>query len=241
MNIGIVPARLHSKRLPKKILANIHGKPLIAHTMEKVLMANKLDRVLLAIDSEETKRALKTFDFEIIMTSDQHISGTDRIAEVARKIEGARTIINIQGDEPLIDPGIIDNLVDLFDDENVEIASIVSNTLQVGDLLNPNIVKALIDENKNAIEFKRNVSDLEIAGLYKHIGIYGYRPKTLLKFTRLKPSKREVSEKLEQLRALDNNIAIKMLISSCNSLAVDTKTDLIRVEKLIGKNSEKTN
>ena len=139
MNIGIVPARLHSKRLPKKILANIHGKPLIAHTMEKVLMANKLDRVLLAIDSEETKRALKTFDFETIMTSDQHISGTDRIAEVARKIEGARTIINIQGDEPLIDPGIIDNLVDLFDDENVEIASIVSNTLKVADLLNPNI------------------------------------------------------------------------------------------------------
>ena len=119
MNIGIVPARLHSKRLPKKILANIHGKPLIAHTMEKVLMANKLDRVLLAIDSEETKRALKTFDFETIMTSDQHISGTDRIAEVAKKIEGARTIINIQGDEPLIDPAIIDNLVDLFNDENV--------------------------------------------------------------------------------------------------------------------------
>ena len=238
MNIGIVPARLHSKRLPKKILANIHGKPLIAHTMERALMANKLDRVILAIDSEETKDALRAFDFEIIMTSDQHISGTDRIAEVAEKIDGVRTIINIQGDEPLFDPNIIDNLIDLFDDKNVEIASIVSNNLESKDLINPNVVKALIDQNRNAIEFKRSVSDLGIAGLYKHIGIYGYRPKALSKFTSLEPSRREVSEKLEQLRALDNNIAIKMLISSCDSVAVDTKTDLIKVQRLMGKLAE---
>jgi len=235
MNIGIIPARLHSKRLPKKILANIHGKPMVAHTMEKALKANKLDRVILAIDSEETKEALKAFDFEIIMTSDHHNSGTDRIAEVAERIDGVDIIINIQGDEPLLDPTIIDNLVELFDDGKVDIASIVSNNFTVSDLLNPHVVKAVIDEHRNAVEFKRNVSDLEIAGLYKHIGIYGYRPEALSKFTRLKPSKREISQRLEQLRALDNNIPIKMLISSCDSIAVDTKNDLIKVEQIIGR------
>mgnify|MGYP001243724652 CR=1 FL=1 len=233
MNIGIIPARLHSKRLQKKILANIHGKPMIVHTMEKVLMAKKLDRVILAIDAEETKEALKSFDFEVVMTSDQHISGTDRIAEVVESLDDVSTIINIQGDEPLLDPNIIDSLVDLFHDEDVGMASVMTNDLTVSDLLNPNIVKALIDEKKNAIEFKRNVSDLEIAGLYRHIGIYGYRPETLYQFTRLKPSKREIDEKLEQLRALDNNITIKMLISSYNSLSIDTEDDLIKIQHMV--------
>jgi len=154
MNIGLIPARLNSRRLPKKILANLCGKPLIAHTMERALMAEKLDKVILAIDSEETKEALKKFNFDIVMTSDQHHSGTDRIAEVVREIKDADVIINIQGDEPLISPQVIDDLVDLFNsDDSVDIATVVSRDLTVADLLNPNVVKTFIDEKKKRNRF----------------------------------------------------------------------------------------
>jgi len=239
MNIGLIPARLNSRRLPKKILANLCGKPLIAHTMERALMAEKLDKVILAIDSEETKEALKKFNFDIVMTSDQHHSGTDRIAEVVREIKDADVIINIQGDEPLISPQVIDDLVDLFNsDDSVDIATVVSRDLTVADLLNPNVVKTFIDEKKNAIDFKRCVLDLEIGGAFRHIGMYGYRKEALLKFTMLEQSKREIEESLEQLRILDNDIDIKVLIASCNNSSVDTFDDLVEVEKIIREMAE---
>ncbi|GIR30086.1 MAG: hypothetical protein CM15mP44_3690 [Candidatus Neomarinimicrobiota bacterium] len=111
MNIGIIPARLNSKRFPKKILTPLNGKPMVVNTVERSLMAKNLDRVILAIDSEETKKALKGFDFEIVMTSKDHNSGTDRVAEVIENIKEAKVVINIQGDEPMIDPKIIDALV----------------------------------------------------------------------------------------------------------------------------------
>ena len=152
MNIGIIPARLASKRFPKKILADLNGKPLVAHTIERAQKAKKLDRVLLAIDSEETKSALENYDFDIIMTSQSHSSGTDRIAEVMEEIHDAEIIINIQADEPLIDPYVIDSLVDSFEDESVRMSTVVSTKLTVSDLLNPNVVKAIIDEKKNYID-----------------------------------------------------------------------------------------
>ena len=164
MNIGVIPARLGSSRFPKKILADLNGKPLVVHTVENVMKAKKLDKILLAIDSEETQSALEKYNFDIIMTSKDHVSGTDRVAEVIDRISEARIIINIQADEPLIDPKIIDSLVDSFKDNNVQMSTAVSTRLTVSDLLNPNIVKALIDQDKNAIEFKRNIFDVEIGG-----------------------------------------------------------------------------
>ena len=134
MNIGIIPARLTSNRFPKKILAILDGKPMIAHVMEKALKAEKLDKVILAIDSEETREALKDFDFEMVMTSQEHLSGTDRVAEVVQGIEEAKVIINIQGDEPLVDPNVIDGLVDTFQDPAVNMATVVSRKLMVNDL-----------------------------------------------------------------------------------------------------------
>ena len=109
MNIGVIPARLGSSRFPKKILADLNGKPLVVHTVENVMKAKKLDKILLAIDSEETQSALEKYNFDIIMTSKDHVSGTDRVAEVIDRISEARIIINIQADEPLIDPKIIDS------------------------------------------------------------------------------------------------------------------------------------
>jgi len=233
MNIGIIPARLDSKRFPRKILEPLNGKPMIAHTVERSLMAEKLDRVVLAIDSKETEQALKHFDFEIIMTAVEHQSGTDRIAEVARDIEEADLIINIQGDEPLIDPKIIDSLIQKFEKPNVDFATVISKKLNVNDLLDPNVVKAIINEKGEVIEFKRNIFDFEIGGVYRHIGLYGYRREVLLQFTMLEQSENEIIENLEQIRAIDNNIKIDAIIESCDSLSVDTKEDFEKIAKII--------
>ena len=231
MNIGIIPARLDSTRLPRKILLDLDGKPMIVHTIERVLQSKKLDRVIVGIDSEETQVALKEFDCEIVMTSQDHISGTDRVAEVVKNIPEADVIVNIQGDEPLIEPNIIDDLVTLFNNNGVNMSTIVSSKLTVSDLLNPNVVKAIVDENQNVIEFKRNIFDLEIGGVYRHIGIYGFRRDTLFHFTNLTPSVREIDTSLEQLRALDNGIHIRAAVTSYESFSVDTKADLDKVSQ----------
>ena len=234
MKIGVVPARLASKRLPKKILADLDGKPMVVHTMERVLKAQRLDKVILAIDSEETLDALKDFDFDMVMTSKDHYSGTDRVAEVVKKIEDAEVIINIQGDEPLIDANIIDALVDLFEDKDVKMGTAISTKLTVDDLLDPNVVKAIIDQDKNVIDFKRNIFDLEIGGLYRHIGIYGFRRNTVFQFSMLEQSPRELEKKLEQMRALDNGLPIRAAITGFESFAVDTQSDLNKVAEIMG-------
>ncbi|MDP6170005.1 MAG: 3-deoxy-manno-octulosonate cytidylyltransferase [Candidatus Marinimicrobia bacterium] len=233
MNIGVVPARLASTRLPRKILADLNGKPMIAHVMERSMQAKNLEKVILAIDSEETLDALGQFDFEMVMTSPDHISGTDRIAEVVKEIPEAEIIINIQGDEPLIEPDVIDSLVDSFEDDEVNISTVVSSKLTVSDLLNPNVVKAIVDENKDAIEFKRNIFDLEIGGVYRHIGLYGFRRDSLFHFTSLGPSVRETDSKLEQLRALDHGISIRAAVTRYDSFSVDTQSDLDKVTRIM--------
>ena len=167
------------------------------------------------------------------MTSKDHLSGTDRVAEVIDRISEAKIIINIQADEPLIDPKIIDSLVDSFKDNNIQMSTAVSTKLTVSDLLNPNIVKALIDQEKNAIEFKRNIFDVEIGGVYRHIGIYGFTRQALLQFVNLSPSSRELHTSLEQLRALDNHIPIRAVICDYESCSVDVIEDLKKVSKIM--------
>ena len=240
MVIGVIPARLGSSRFPKKILAPLAGKPMVVHAIEQAQKSEKLDKVILAIDSEETKEALADFDFEIIMTDSNHISGTDRVAEVIKNIDDVEIVINIQGDEPLTDPKIIDDLVDTFKDPNVHMSTVVSRKLTVSDLLNPNIVKAILDKNANAVEFKRNIFDLEIGGVYRHLGMYGFTRNALFQFTNLAPSKREQERRLEQMRALDNGLPIHALITNCQHWAVDTKEDLAKVERMMGYPKEET-
>ena len=240
MVVGVIPARLGSSRFPKKILAPLAGKPMVVHAIEQAQKSEKLDKVVLAIDSEETKAALADFDFEIMMTDSNHISGTDRVAEVIKNIDDVEIVINIQGDEPLTDPKIIDALVDTFKDPNVQMSTVVSRKLTVSDLLNPNIVKAILDENANAVEFKRNIFDLEIGGVYRHLGMYGFTRNALFQFTNLAPSKREQERRLEQMRALDNGLPIHALITNCQHWAVDTKEDLAKVERMMGYPKEET-
>ena len=239
MNIGIIPARLNSKRFPKKILTPLNGKPMVVNTVERSLMAKNLDRVILAIDSEETKKALIDFDFDIVMTSKDHTSGTDRIAEVVQDIEEANIIINIQGDEPMIDPKIIDSLINKLESPFVEFATIISKNLSASDILNPNVVKAFINEREEIIEFKRNIFDFQIGGAYRHIGLYGYTRDTLMKFTNLPPSEDELSEKLEQLRAINNGIKIHAVIEDYDSISIDTKQDLEILVGLLNAESER--
>lgn len=233
MNIGVVPARLDSRRLPRKILADLNGKPLIAHVMERALEAKSLDKVILAVDSEDTIKTLEQYGFDIVLTSSEHVSGTDRIAEVIEEIPDAEIIINIQGDEPLIEADVIDSLVDSFEDSAVDISTIVSTRLTVSDLLNPNVVKAIVNEHQDAIEFKRNIFDLEIGGVYRHVGIYGFRRESLISFTELEPSARELKSRLEQLRALDNGMSIRATVTNYDSHSVDTQSDLDKVARIM--------
>ena len=234
MVIGVIPARLNSTRFPKKILAKLGGKPMVAYVAEQAAKAEKLDKVIIAIDSKETEQALLEYDFKLVMTSKKHTSGTDRIAEVAKGEPEAKIVINIQGDEPLLNPKLIDGLVDIFHDPGVEMATVVSRKLTVTDLLNPNVVKAILDENQNTQDFKRNVFDMEIGAVYRHIGMYGFQKDTLFEFTAQEPSEREQKMALDQLRALDHGIPIKALITDCDQMAVDTPEDLQRVAAVMG-------
>ena len=229
MNVGIIPARIGSTRFPKKILADIGGKPMIAHVAEKALAAEMLDKVIIAIDSEETEKALSSYKFDIVMTDIGHSSGTDRVAQVAKTIDDAKIIINIQGDEPLLDPQIIDDLVKLFDDPSISMATVVSRNIGIKDYLDTNIVKVFLDENQNAYDFMRDIYDMDIGGVFRHIGFYGFQKDALFEFTSLPPSYREKKYKLEQLRAIENNIRIKALITNSEQIAVDVPQDINRV------------
>ena len=229
MVIGVIPARIGSTRFPRKILADIEGKPMIAHVAERALKAEMLDKVIIAIDSEETQKALSSYKFDLVMTDIGHKSGTDRVAEVAKAIDEAEIIINIQGDEPLLNPIVIDKLIKLFDDPTVAMSTVVSRNIGVKDYLDRNIVKVFLDENQNAYSFKRDIYDSEIGGVFRHVGFYGFQRETLFEYSSLSPSKNELENSLEQFRALDNGIKIKALITNSEQLAIDVPEDLDRV------------
>jgi len=223
VNLGVIPGRLNSTRFPKKIVYPLNGKSIIQHVYDNAKESSLLNHLVIAIDSMETLSHLNK-DTETVLTSQGHESGTDRVAEVAGKFN-CDVVINIQGDEPNIDAQLIDNLIGLFDNPQVEMASVASTDLSNDDLSNPNVVKVSLDEENNAHTFERTVDNKDMQ-YFRHIGIYAYRKKTLEKFTNLEQSESEKKWKLEQLRALDNNIAIKLLISDFQHRSIDVKDDL---------------
>ena len=223
MNLGVIPGRLNSTRFPKKIIYPLNRKSVIQHVYDNAKESKLLNHLVIAIDSMETLSHLNK-NCETVLTSQGHESGTDRVAEVAEKIN-CNIIVNIQGDEPNIDASIIDNLIRLFDDTNVEMASVASTDLNEKDFDNPNVVKVSLDKENNAKTFERSSNNKD-AKYFRHIGIYAYRKKTLEKFTNLEQSENERKFKLEQLRALDNNIAIKLLITDFQHRSIDVKEDL---------------
>lgn len=237
--IGIIPARYASTRFPGKPLADMDGKPMIQRVYEQV--QGELDAVWVATDDERIEQAVRDFGGHVVMTSDRHRSGTDRCYEAYTKV-GAEydIVVNIQGDEPFIQPGQIRTLKDCFTDPTVEIATLVKPFNPEDDfetvLFNPNSPKVVLNKNREAMYFSRSVIPyvrgkqytewLSAHTYYKHIGLYAYRAETLAAITRLEPSSLERAESLEQLRWLENGYRIKAGITEQETIGIDTPEDM---------------
>ncbi len=234
--ICVIPARYASTRLPGKPLADIAGKPMIVRVYERALQAKVPSEVIAAVDDERVFEAVKAAGGNAVMTKKDHPTGTDRLAEVALKCEDADVIINIQGDEPLIDPQIIDDLAQQFiDDEDLQMAT-VKTPMNEDEKAEPGNVKVITDKNGYALYFSRSLIPYprENTGVtvYKHIGIYGYRRDFLLQYAKMEPTPLETTESLEQLRALENGYKIKVIATDKHFVGVDTKEDLQKVNEI---------
>ncbi|MES2419154.1 MAG: 3-deoxy-manno-octulosonate cytidylyltransferase [Bacteroidota bacterium] len=239
MNIlGVIPARFASTRFPGKPLADIGGKTMIRRVYEQTLLAN-LAKVVVATDDERIAAEVSRFGGEFVITASTHQSGTDRCAEVAAHFPNFEIIINIQGDEPFIDPLQIDLLTSCFEDKQVQLATLIKEIHQEEELFNPNLPKVIINQQQQAIYFSRHPIPylrntikedwLKTHQFYKHIGIYGYRAATLLAITQLEPSSLEIAESLEQLRWIENGYAIQTKLTDIETIAIDSPEDLLKI------------
>ena len=235
--IGIIPARWASVRFPGKPLHLIAGKPMLQHVWERACRAKTLDAVIVATDSMEIAEAAFAFGAEVALTSPKHPSGTDRIAEVAKHIAGAKLIVNIQGDEPMLDPKLVDRVVKAaLNRPECGITTASAPFAEAADFSNPNVVKVVTDQGGCALYFSRAGipcgRDAEPASalLRRHLGIYVFRRKTLLDFVRWKPSPLECTEKLEQLRALENGVRILVVPVKSATHGIDTPEDARKME-----------
>lgn len=236
----IIPARYASTRFPGKPLVLIQGKPLILHVAGKVSKCKGVDGVFVATDDKRIFDAVKQAGFNVYMTPVNLKSGTDRVAFVADKyLKNFDVFINVQGDEPLIDKKLVENIVDRFKkDRSVEYLTAAYKMKPSDDINNPNTVKVVFDCDMNAIYFSRYpipyLRDKNAkAAYYKHIGVYGYRRKFVLNFAKTKQTSLENAESLEQLRALENGKKIKIILSSKDLKDVNVPDDIKQVEKLL--------
>ena len=234
--VGIIPARWNSTRFPGKPLHLIAGKPLLRRVMEHCRKAKNLDSVIVATDDMRIAQAAFEWGAEVALTSPKHNSGTDRIAEVARKAKEFAYIINIQGDEPLVDPLLIDRLVEkLRSDRKIDIVTAAHPFADPADAFSPHQVKVVVDLSdralyfsRAAIPFPRNLSGIKYL---RHQGIYGFRRAALLQFVKWKPTPLERVESLEQLRALENGVKVHVLVTKHGSPGVDTPADAEALER----------
>ena len=240
----IIPARLDSSRLPKKVLLDLKGKTVIQRVYEQCLKVKNVDGVYIATDSIEIKEVCESFTDKVVITKSTHQSGTDRIGEAVSAID-CDIVINVQGDEPFIEPSLIEALVNSFSNSDILMSSAMSKINNVKDLQNTNVVKVVTDLHNNALffsrsllPFPRDVKEISIAKevlekgqFYRHIGIYGYRKDFLLKFVNMEQSYLEKVEKLEQLRALENGFKIKMIEANSSLIGIDTREDYEEVLK----------
>ena len=243
MNIlGVIPARWASTRFEGKVLAEIQGKPMIRHVWERAKKSRLLTDLIIACDDQRVYVKAKEFGAKVVLTSSHHPSGTDRVAEAVRPI-GGDIIINIQADEPLIDPATIDTLAQaMVDDESFSLATVIKRIDNLGELDDPHLVKVVIDQNHNALYFSRSVipfnrSTKDIANVryYKHLGLYAYRRNFLFIFCGLPKSYLEEIEALEQLRALEAGYKIKTIETTIDTIGVDTLEDLRRLEEFLAQ------
>lgn len=234
--LGIIPARWSSTRFPGKPLHPIAGKPLLQHVWERCQRAKHLAAVIIATDDMRIAEAAFAWGGEVALTSSRHRSGTDRVAEVARAARGYSHIINIQGDEPLTDPKLVDRLVrELRRDRTVEMITTAHPFADEADVQSPHQVKVVVDAQKNALYFSRHAIPFmrDPAANVRHLrhqGIYGYTRELLLRFVGWKPSPLEQAESLEQLRALENGVRIRVVVTGSGWPGIDTPEDAAAIE-----------
>jgi len=239
--IGIIPARFASSRFPGKPLADISGKSMIQRVYERTLLSRMLTATVVATDDDRIAEHVRSFGGQVVITSSAHQSGTDRCAEAATHFPDAEIIINIQGDEPFIQPEQIDLLVSCFQQDNVKIATLVKKITDQNELFNTNTPKVTVDKffkalyfSRNTIPFQRDIPEDEwlVTGKYfKHIGLYGFRKETLQELTLLPVSKLEKAEALEQLRWLENGYTIQTAETNYESYGIDMPEDIIHALK----------
>ncbi|HYJ06619.1 MAG TPA: 3-deoxy-manno-octulosonate cytidylyltransferase [Chthoniobacterales bacterium] len=239
--VGIIPARWGSTRFPGKALHVIAGKPLLQHVWERCRRARKLDQLIIATDDFRIAEAAFDWGAEVAMTSANHASGTDRIAEVAAKLKQFAHVINIQGDEPLIDPKLIDRLVrTLQRDRKLEMITAAHPFAYPREAESPHQVKVVLNQKGEALYFSRALipfgrDHASTSQYFRHQGIYGYTRKLLLQFVRWTTSPLERAEALEQLRALENGVKIQVVMTGSGSPGVDTPEDAEAVAASLGE------
>lgn len=243
----VIPARYASSRFPGKPLALLQGKPMIQWVYERSCRADLASGVLVATDDERIAQAVKRFGGEVVLTRADHPTGTDRLAEVAAGLE-AELVINVQGDEPLIEPSMIDQVIQpLLEDSTILMGTLCTPLSGVEEFVDPNVVKVVCDQRQMALYFSRApipyprdyFTNLEAnwaqCQAFKHIGLYAYRREFLLRYPGLPQTPLEKLESLEQLRALENGVGIKVVQTSHAAVGVDTPEDLDRVEELLSR------
>ncbi len=241
MVVGIIPARFASTRLMGKPLADIGGKPMIQHTYESALKSKLLNKVIVAVDDLKVAEVIRSFGGEAMITPKEISTGSDRIAYVVKTLPKAKIIVNIQGDEPFIEGEMIDQAIEpMIFDRAVYVTTLAKRINSVEELKSSAVVKVVFDYNNYAMYFSRspipfvrdaktNFERLQLGEIYKHIGLYVYKRDALLKFTSLACTDLEQSEKLEQLRMLENGMKIKIVVTEHESFSVDTPDDLKRI------------
>ena len=237
MKIGcVIPARFGSTRLPGKPLADIAGKPMIQRVYERVTNAKKPEVFIVATDDQRVYDAVQSFGGTVVMTDANHPTGTDRLAEVAQQYTDLDVIINVQGDEPMIDANLIDQLAELFESDDALLMATVATPLLEEEYDEPSAVKVILNKRNDAMYFSRSLIPYPrhdfVNTPLKHIGIYAYRRQFLLDYAKMEPTAAEQTESLEQLRALENGFAIRVITTDKRFVGVDTPEDLARVNAI---------
>lgn len=241
--LGIIPARYASSRFPGKPLIDLKGKTMIQRVTEGAAKSTLLTDLIVATDDERIARTVEGFGGKVMLTDSGHPTGTDRCAEIVSRLsEKYDVVINIQGDEPLVDARQLDQLLQAFNDQNVQIATLASRKIGMEDILNPNRIKLVVDKNHSALYFSRSPipnfanakgEPLEIYPFLRHIGLYAYRSEVLLELSALEETKLEQIESLEQLRWLYNGYSIKVVETEIETPNIDTPEDVDKVLALI--------
>jgi 3-deoxy-manno-octulosonate cytidylyltransferase (CMP-KDO synthetase) len=236
--LGVIPARYASSRFPGKVLARVDSRTMLECVFERVSMARYLGSVIIATDDAGIYQEARRFGARVMMTREDHVSGTDRVAEVASAFEDVELVVNIQGDEPLIDPNAIDAaILPLLEERAIPMGTLKKKIEDPREISDPNVVKVVTDRFENAIYFSRSTipcaRDAGSFTHFKHIGLYVYRRDFLLRYSTLPPGLLEQAERLEQLRARENGFKIRVVETDYESFGVDTPEDLERVQQLI--------